>query len=172
MSGGIISLFSREDALTNHLSSVIPNAAIVKRTSVLAPTEGRGGGGESGQSGQTLSPVQEGQRRSVGLAPALNLLLVVCEIEEKTKEGREKRLLLFIGLVFLFLRLYSTIPPLLDSFPSCSLPYLALDDDDSSLCIDTNSSRMLQDVGSELAEELTVLVVHLEKEKSITESIQ
>ena len=39
---------------------------------------------------------------------------------------------------------------------------LALDDDDPALDVDADAARMLQNVGSELADELPVLVVQLD----------
>ena len=41
---------------------------------------------------------------------------------------------------------------------------LALDDDDAALVVDAHAARVLQDVGAELAHELTVLVVDLDLE--------
>ena len=38
---------------------------------------------------------------------------------------------------------------------------LALDDDDAALVVDADAARVLQDVGTELAHELAVLVVYL-----------
>ena len=39
---------------------------------------------------------------------------------------------------------------------------LALDDDDAALVVDADAARVLQDVRTELAHELTVLVVDLD----------
>ena len=41
----------------------------------------------------------------------------------------------------------------------------ALDDNDSSLAVDANTARVLKNVGTELTDKLTVLVVYLDLEQ-------
>ena len=45
--------------------------------------------------------------------------------------------------------------------------HLALHDDDAALVVDGDSSRMLQDIGTEFAHKLTVLVVNLDLERIV-----